>query len=353
MAEKLRKAMCFVLLTHGVLNLDPGAFSKFYRTDMDAYMTKRLGMPYFIIPIPNKTDTVESHNDLQLGSEKNKDYWRPLSHIVDPVESLEGYEVLLRSFLGGNLTRCSLDKIEHLGGRNAVTKADMDVVERWPNHILPEAVQRRIRAVKASDLQSVVGDYAIEGRVFAKTAVKEFQGNGIVMDADEFLVDVAKSRLPYRGIITEIGKEPRIGTLYSEITPDTEIIISQPMSLQSDDKGTMEYRTWVVNGRVAVIDRYLKGVVEKPPAEVAKFAEFFVKNHSSRLPAHYVVDIGLSENRPVVIEMGTIMESGGTNNRIFRRILRTYDPSLSMLVRTFIDEYRDNHGKIQYWYGRP
>jgi len=61
------------------------------------------------------------------------------------------------------------------------------------------------------------------------------------------------------------------------------------------------------------------------PKQVSDFACDFGVAHTTRLPKHYVVDIGLERTRgPVVVEVNSIGGAGNTTQEVFGKILKAY-----------------------------
>jgi hypothetical protein len=61
------------------------------------------------------------------------------------------------------------------------------------------------------------------------------------------------------------------------------------------------------------------------PPIVHEFAARFAEAHKSKLPKHYVVDIGIAkEFGPIVVELNDFMCAGNSNKEIFRKVIVEY-----------------------------
>ena len=132
----------------------------------------------------------------------------------------------------------------------------------------------------------------------------------------EDLNNALEKGLPYKSDIKD-----RIS-----LTPETELILSQPLCFQKDDIDTLEWRTWIVNSEIGVITRYAHPEIIFPiPDSVTAFAVQFAGMHKGILPKHYVLDIGQTTDRDeVVVKLNSIVESECTNREMFKDIARAY-----------------------------
>ncbi len=277
-------------------------------------------MPYFLMPLPlldNSTfDGIKIVKEVHVQEFGGAmDYYEK-----EPVQSLKGYHVLPRSFL--RRVPLIIKAISNLGGENALTEADIEISEKWPLYVKSDAIKRRVEIVKASELHSAAEDLCVDGKVFAKTVHlenKPYGGHGTVAEIGDVLRTLDKG-LPYRlgdKLSDEIG--------YMDVGPDTELILSQPISLENDSLGTKEYRVWVVGDEATAIVRYSRPDVSEVPETVYSFAKQFTREHSGKLPRHYVADIGLAcDMGPLLIELNHTISTGNTTKVIFTRIMQAY-----------------------------
>lgn len=310
MSEKLEKAVCLVnvgnLVSRELMDITTSG-----RAD-EVDFCERSGVPYFVIPIvPYTNQTRENTKVKQL-----KKFGNLPNLVAAPVKSLKGYDILLRSWV--QQTPFALDAIEDLGGRNVITRDMFDVVNNWPSHVLPEYVNREIGMGTFSQLSSRLDDYAIDGKVFVKTREKIRDGWGILTSVERVLA-AGPDALPY------LNKSSREESTLA-LSPDTELIVSQPLEMLAGSDGrTEEYRMWVFNGEVVAATRYGLPDDTNIPSDVVAFAGDFVKAHTDKLPRHYVLDAGRTNGNGVVaVELNDIACSGNTNDGVFGAILTSY-----------------------------
>ena len=308
MESKLEKAACFVKL--------PFIFSRenlpqIEIENLDAIkICKEQGVSYFVVPtMPFREihqDEVKIKKELKL---------KGLPGVLPTdVDSLKGFNIFLRSW--AYPTTFALKAIEAIGGRNELSLADHARALEWPNYVDSSFTQRDIGLMTGADIKKLAGRYAIDGNVFVKTADKKSYGHGIVASIDE-VVEKAPHGIPY------LSDERKMDT--AKIEPATQVILSQPISFKADAKGNKEYRVWVFNKKVLAVRRYGNPEDTDVPGETALFTGRFVEAHADRLPAHYVVDVGLANKLgPVVVEINDIMSAGNLSPDIYRKILDAY-----------------------------
>ncbi|MFH1358361.1 MAG: ATP-grasp domain-containing protein [archaeon] len=311
----MKKSLCFNIEDVKIdLNNLPPHLKELHK---EIELCKELRIPYFLVltpifgRIPKEEFIVREEKELVPG----------LKPIRTPVETLAGYEVLLRTnvFNGRNC----LEAIANLGGTNVLTSGDMDVIENWPLHVESSYTNRNVGIVRVSELQDKIDGYVVDDKVFAKTKLKMNEGHGKVLSIDEVLRALEEG-LPYHKGSTLSTDEDKRGI--QEISEEDELLLSQPLNLSRDELGTLEYRTWVVGNRVAIITNYHNPEDFNIPSRIESFTNDFVRQQSGKLPHSYVLDIGIehSEKRIVVIELNDFMSAGGTNKRVFSEILNYY-----------------------------
>lgn len=180
---------------------------------------------------------------------------------------------------------------------------EVDYFETAPDnkHIRPEYLKRHLAWFRMDEVfrQDLSRFKDSEWRFFCKTNYKAL--SGITDDLVSFL-----------GYATET------------MPPSTKVIISEVLDLLTDEKGKLEYRCFIVRGRVSSISRYIDYDTDyEIPPEITAFAEAFVTDHHALLPDCYVLDVGECARRgPVVIELNGIVASGRYEKNDFCKLLR-------------------------------
>ncbi len=252
------------------------------------------GVPCFLI-----LDTPETRG-IRLAGHGGQDPFR--RHMLydatrTAVDSLAGYEVLVRASVSHE--RSVLEFIEAQGGRNVADWPSQQRTLEWYKHVRPEFMLRKMAWFPLNEAlaQDLSAFRDAEGRFFAKTSFKALSG----------LTDCLLSLLGYN---VEL------------MPPSTEVIVSEPLGLHSDAKGKLEYRCYVVRGRVSSISRYIDYDTDYTiPAGIEQFAEAFVAAHRGDIPDCYVLDVAESDRGPVVIELTGIVASGRYEKNDFRKLL--------------------------------
>ena len=306
MTEELQKAFCFMVPNiDGLEEMIP--LAKERQTEISS--CRELGMPYFLIP----ADLFDlSKSDLALKTEKIASLSGRTFSVKKPVESLEGYRVLSR--LWPKYVSRALDVITGAGGVNELSHEDFRQAFDWPKYVDPSFLNRKLGIVTASQLGSLVSQYAIDGKVFVKTKVKMLSEKPVIATLEE-LANVLETGLPSKRL--DINKQ-----VCKEVEPTTEIIISEPIPILRDEKGRpYEHRVWVVNNSVSGICSY----EHQLPSDVKQFAYDFVEAHKGRLPKHSVFDIAQTQDRGnVLVEVNDFMCSGNHDIELFKKVIADY-----------------------------
>lgn len=217
-----------------------------------------------------------------------------------PVETLKPYRVLLRT--SGTYEKGALKLIRQLGGLNIAGWQSQKDTRHWYKRVKKEFLKRRVgwfplETALVADL-GAFRDH--NGEFFCKTDCKIRGGTGVTSSVLElFGYDVER------------------------MSAQTEVIVSERLDLMADSGGKLEYRIYVVNGKVSSISRYIDYVTDyEIPRSVAAFAGSFVEAHLTELPSCYVLDVGECRARgPVVIELNGIVASGRYEKNCFRKLL--------------------------------
>lgn len=227
---------------------------------------------------------------------------------MNRVDSLSGKELLLRTNSVSNVYG-PLSYIEKIGGVPIISWNDEERVEMWYKVVSPYFLKRTIAIFPSREFTDVLNlrlqeitRCSADGKVFIKSSRKQ----GI----DTAVIDVAD-------IYDHIGFSLEV------ISDDIDIIVSEPLSLLTDPKGKLEYRTFVVSGIIANTSRYLDyDTAYEIPSGITAFIKEFVAYHRNVLPHSYVIDVGVDERKgPVVIELNPIISSGRYEKNDFSDIL--------------------------------
>ncbi|OWK39486.1 ATP-grasp domain-containing protein [Fimbriiglobus ruber] len=250
---------------------------------------RQVGIPCFLI-----LDTPETQRIRMIGH--GQDQFR--RHLLfdserNPVDSLAGYEVLLRTCVSHE--QSPLEFIEAMGGVNVADWASQVKTQEWYKHVRPEYLKRKMAWFPLDQAPDLSG-FKVDGQFFAKTSFKAISG----------VTDSLLSLLGY-----EVEMMP----------PGTEIIVSEPIRLPTDARGKREYRCFVVR-KISSISRYIDyDTAYEIPGEVEEFATAFIADHQGVLPECYVLDVAESDRGLVVIELNGIVASGRYERNCFRKLL--------------------------------
>ncbi len=264
------------------------------------------GIPYFVMEVspfgvPNSPFPVVTYK-----SKLNKTTRR--------VESLEDHLIFVRSLMFH--VPGALDTVEKLNGVNEVSAEDNKLVYDWPKYVREQYTGRRVSVAQSIALDDSLDDYAMDGKVFAKTKNKIKYGNGVVMSVDEFKARSTQG-LPYWSMDSHSRE-----TL--EIRPETELIVSQPVEFKRSTEDSFEYRAWIFNEEVIAIYGY-DGTPKQVPEQIRTFADEFVRAHTEPMPKHYVIDVGLTQgDKPILVEANDIVSAGNLKMEIFEKLVDSY-----------------------------
>lgn len=132
------------------------------------------------------------------------------------------------------------------------------------------------------------------GQFFIKSIVKDFHYAGSV----EGWID------------TGMALSLENGSAYSLV------MFSEYLLIKFDDKETLEYRCYYLNGKLSSISRYFDYEEHKPPKEIVDYAKFIEKSIIGKyLPKNVVVDLVDTECRGIIIlEANDVCSSGRYSN---------------------------------------
>ena len=258
---------------------------------------RKAGVPYFFI-----LETQETRHIRMSGHGGQDPFKKHQLFDADrnPVESLTGYEVLLRTYVSHE--QRPLEFIEHLGGRNVADWPSQLLTLEWYKHVRPEFLKRKLAWYRLDEVHGRdIGHLKdAAGRFFCKTSYKVQGYSGVTDDLVDFL-----------GYQTEV------------MPANTEVIISEPLDLMTNDHGKLEYRCYVVRGRVSSISRYIDYATNYAiPPDIKTFVASFVAAHRHIMPECYVLDVAECWQRgPVVIELNGIVASGRYEKNYFTKLL--------------------------------
>jgi hypothetical protein len=182
-------------------------------------------------------------------------------------------------------------------------------VTQWADWVKPEFLGRKVGVLTMESVLAGGGrsfrDAA--GKIFLKTQEKEIHG------------------------VCRWDRPLDVIEYFCEILPEqTPFIVSEPMEILKDERGTREWRVWMVRGVPTSCSRYLDYDIDyETPREVAAFAESFGQAHSAVTPAAYVLDIAETPSGPKVIELNEAQASGRYGKNDFAAFLSSLTPKSS------------------------
>lgn len=128
------------------------------------------------------------------------------------------------------------------------------------------------------------------------------------------------------------GEEERYPDAHYSV--DGDMIVSDVINIQKDDHGTMEYRVFVIGGKVSSISRYLDFVKVKIPHEIKEKAESFVSKYRKVLPDFYVVDFALTDEGISIVELNPYERSGryfqNSASNMFKDLKATFECTVNI-----------------------
>jgi hypothetical protein len=333
MSEK--KAVLFVVPSRrnheeeGRIILDDSTHRIQFETEMQQRGAMQEGVPIILLPV----DKYNAQGDiLREGFQQGNSFQS--SREWKPIQSLNGTRVYPRVNQYGSIANDLVKMIEQAGGISEVTQADYLRSINWPTLVPPEYLKRKIDVVPFNQLLKNVSDYAIDDKVFVKRKIKHSNErgiHGIVINLDRLIESISIGFLPVMKVSSST-----IATHDSvRMHKNEDMIISQPLPLTKDPDNIFnyEYRCFVANAHPAHCIRYPYGKEDMIPANVVTYLEKFTKKNRDTLPKHYVVDIGLLNDRTyAVIELNPIIASGGLNQEGMRKILKAIDYSHSQNI---------------------
>jgi len=272
---------------------------------------REMGIPYVIIPV-DLIRVPQSGSQLKIQEEvKNRYSGEGLMPQVLP--SLKERQFLLRSLPRFSIV--ALEAIEHYQGQNFVSIEGFNRNTRWPNHVSDDFLNRKVGIIRVSDLPSQVGSYGLGGKVFAKLLNKPYEGWGVVANLDEML-SMQENGIPYNS--RSGGRE-----LYP-VTPESEILVSQPIEIASDNKGTLEYRAWILDNQIVAVTRYNDMDDTNIPDKIKTFFAQFANQNADKLLGTYSADAAILTNSKVaLVEVHPITEVG-SNDTVSRQLFQAY-----------------------------
>jgi len=305
-----QKSLCMCISRINLFSLAPPLIKE---REEEVELCRKRKIPYFVVPIDifgNKgtVPKIEICSQIPAG----------LGFLPRPVESLAGYDVLCRGYF--STREGTLDLIPKMGGVNVIGIDEMNLTENWPNFVFPEFTKRKVGTVRVSDLAKYIPNYSLDGKIFVKEKVKGQLGHGGVIDLKQAL-QIPQIGVPYTGGFFASEGEVE----YAEVSPDSEVILSEPVNFKGDEKKNLEYRCWIANNQFVAASRYAYPQDQNIPSEVSDITHDFVKAHIGRLPPYYVADFGITSDRGVVlVELNDFMCAGNTSKEIFGKILDAY-----------------------------
>jgi hypothetical protein len=224
------------------------------------------------------------------------------------IPSLKGFTLLLRTSVH-NIWN-NLLTVENAGGTNLVSWEDQLQVERWYNFVLPEFLKRKISVFPSAEFGEI-----IEKNL--ELITKHEQNEKV------FLKSTHKGFPTCLANMRDREDQNEILCALLSTSENSDIIVSDPINIERDDTGRLEYRTFVVLGKVANTSRYYsKDQLGEIPQAVTEYVQNFVIAHKDIFPHSYVLDVAIDSARgPIIIEMNGINASGRYGKNNFEDIL--------------------------------
>jgi hypothetical protein len=204
-----------------------------------------------------------------------------------PVEDLADWKLLPRTSSGKD--KDVLGKIVKAQGKPYITAAELQAVEQWIDVVRPEFVKRRIMRVSWDDVFREDGQdrvFKLGNPAFVKSERKA--SSRVVRDKQDITELLAGVR--HRGCLHE------------------PMLISEYLNFVQVDGRNEEYRCVVVDGQITSVAPYYGG---NTPDDIRLYTQEFVRAHQDILPKTYVVDVGRTKSKEiVVVECGNITSIG-------------------------------------------
>ncbi len=286
MSDSKNKAVCF-LAQYGI----PIETNNVYLgRNYEAQVCKERSVPYFTLSVDLRgaSNPVPSCDEAAEILSKHK---------LTPYNgaTMENGLIFPRSFCG--YERAASNLIKELGADSNIGEKDIEIIDNWPDYVQSEFLKRKVAIIHASDLEKKVKEFSRRRKVFLKTKTKTSSRYGRVSGVKE----ATRSLLDGLPVGMNFHK-PELGPLYFDIQPSTELIISEPLKIEKDANGILEYRSWIAEGEGATTERHSNP--ESIPEDIQDFVNSFVDKHKGILPDYYSMDIGVSKKEgPFVIEL--------------------------------------------------
>jgi hypothetical protein len=182
-------------------------------------------------------------------------------------------------------------------------------VERWPEVVPFDMTQRRVGIITGANLRASVAPYADSaGRIFLKSLHKNWHGLG---------------GTDFDGLM-----EATQGALYY-LDESDKLIVSEPLDINRDALGTLEWRFFVLDGEVVCGSRQSDN-----PAAVGAWAPWGVaRNFAARLPfTRYTLDLASTNRGIVVVELNGYEAAGRYATNWWADIVGRYYPMLKQAM---------------------
>jgi len=199
-----------------------------------------------------------------------------------------------------------LNAIEKNGGNSIVTQADTTVVENWFDHI---EVQRKFLRTTFGEIQNNLQFYEERygNTFFLKTRKKQFSSICRIVKINNS-----------KGLFASVGHSMLGGNMILSDNA-TPVLVTDALSILTDDYGKREWRVFVVKNKIWCISRASDDLVDIEPYVIQKIQSKINEiSRYSKFPSSYCVDFFEYEDNGEIIfdicEFNPIESSGVYRN---------------------------------------
>lgn len=277
---------------------------------------RELNIPYVVLAKPD------------LFARRNADNSHKIIDSNVDVSALNSDTRLVVRVNARHLSCEALDRFQPL----VSTTATQDIAH-WPRIIqYPEKYLRRnVTELSAEAFNEAMQTKALNPPLFIKGVEK---GNGFSLhqvaktrqELDDLIKSAVELRQLYGDRVPDTAKDddylafkqmpdwecpyrgPQKGRVYF-FEPKDGVMISDVLQFDHKPDHKAEYRCFIVDGKVSSISTYTDYTAHPVPACIAEMAREFAADHAALAPA-FVVDFGMTDQGPVLVELNSFSESG-------------------------------------------
>jgi len=249
------------------------------------------------------------HRERWLEIESSREKGELLFYVADEDEiysdefKSKGFNSILKMRIGNRcFIRCAVGqytrvyiKCYKLGLFPKITLADSFQVNNWHKFVSDHYLGRTI--IQMSNIELVHS---------WKDECERYHNKKI------FIKTIDKSYSHYTGIvgpdIYKIGEE----FLHWLAGIPCQLLITKYIDIKEDNRGKLEYRSFIINGKIAGISRYIDYKVDYViPNPVIDFIRAFISDYYFIFPHYYTLDVcETTDGKILVVELNGLPESG-------------------------------------------